>query len=187
MKNWFEMAKAYSLKEYLETHYNMKFKGNFTLCPFHHDSKPTFSLKQNLYKCFACDAGGDIVRFVESYHKLSPADAAKKILLDNGVEVDFIGEVDPVEQETRNKIIAQNARALELIKQKRDEQDVEAKKNAAIKNMNLIAAKYTSDLNTAMQNGNTEVIKAVESVFPRFFHVDGALSSIGWDWDNESI
>ena len=59
-QNWFEMAKSYPLQEYLEGVYGMEFRAKKTLCPFHADSKPTLSVKNNLFKCFACDASGDI-------------------------------------------------------------------------------------------------------------------------------
>jgi hypothetical protein len=37
-----------------------------TLCPFHEDTKPSmhFSDQKQVFKCFACGAGGDIYKFV---------------------------------------------------------------------------------------------------------------------------
>lgn len=43
-------------------------KGSYLVgrCPFHEDSKPSFSVSERLqrYKCFACGASGDVVDFV---------------------------------------------------------------------------------------------------------------------------
>lgn len=185
-ENWFEMAKLYPLKEYLETVYQLEFKGNKCLCPFHADSKPTLSVKNDLFKCFSCDASGDITRFVEKKEGLSSLEAVKKVLLDNGVNVGQVEALSDEEQEKHNKIIADNALALA---QKREEAKVkkqEAQK-FAIRNMDLIANKYSGDLNTAMQEGDTKVIEAVEAVFPKFFMIEGRLSAIGYDHDNESV
>ena len=186
-QNWYEMAKGYPLKEYLETVYHMEFRANKTLCPFHADSKPTLSVKNNLFKCFSCDAGGDITRFVEMKENLSSLEAVKKVLLDNGVDV--AGEVkalSPEQQAEHQKKL--DADALALAK-KRVESEAEQKKarEFAIKNMNLIAERYSGDLNTALQEGNQAVIDEVQKVFPRYFMIEGALSAIGWDWDNETV
>ncbi len=43
------------------------------LCPFHDDHNPSFSVNPsvNLWHCFACDIGGDVIKFVELYDKVS--------------------------------------------------------------------------------------------------------------------
>jgi DNA primase len=50
------------------------------LCPFHSDSKPslTVSDQKGLYKCFACDAGGDAITFVEKYKNFSFIEALEE-------------------------------------------------------------------------------------------------------------
>ena len=43
-------------------------EGQFkTLCPFHDDTKPSLKVNtiKNIYHCFACDAGGNILEFVQ--------------------------------------------------------------------------------------------------------------------------
>jgi DNA primase len=36
-------------------------------CPFHEDTIPSFTVnpKENLWNCFGCGTGGDVIRFVE--------------------------------------------------------------------------------------------------------------------------
>ncbi len=42
------------------------------LCPFHNDSNPSMNVNPNMgiYKCFACGAGGDVIKFVMEHEKL---------------------------------------------------------------------------------------------------------------------
>jgi len=44
-------------------------KSYFGLCPFHDDTTPSLSVNPstNLWQCFACGAGGDVIRFVELF------------------------------------------------------------------------------------------------------------------------
>lgn len=49
------------------------------LCPFHHEKTPSFSVngEQNLYYCFGCKAGGNVVQFVEEMERLSYREAVE--------------------------------------------------------------------------------------------------------------
>lgn len=48
-------------------------KSYLGLCPFHDDTNPSFSVNptNNLWQCFGCGAGGDVIRFVEIFDKVS--------------------------------------------------------------------------------------------------------------------
>ncbi|MBF0433419.1 MAG: toprim domain-containing protein [Fibrobacteria bacterium] len=61
-------------------------KGYFGLCPFHDDNKtPSLSVNvsNNLWKCFGCGSGGDVIRFVELFDKVDFRQAVRT--LDPGV------------------------------------------------------------------------------------------------------
>jgi DNA primase len=47
------------------------------LCPLHLDHKPSFLVDplQNLFYCYGCGRGGDLIRFVELYHDVSFGEA----------------------------------------------------------------------------------------------------------------
>ena len=49
------------------------------LCPFHHEKTPSFSVNAelNLYYCFGCKAGGNVVQFVMEMERLSYLEAVK--------------------------------------------------------------------------------------------------------------
>ena len=51
------------------------------LCPFHHEKTPSFSVnaEQNLYYCFGCKAGGNVVQFVQEMERLSFREAVEYI------------------------------------------------------------------------------------------------------------
>ncbi|HEY6357804.1 MAG TPA: DNA primase, partial [Vicinamibacterales bacterium] len=51
------------------------------LCPFHQEKTPSFNVNKDkgFFKCFGCGAGGDVVKFVELYEKLSFPDAVRHL------------------------------------------------------------------------------------------------------------
>jgi DNA primase catalytic core len=46
--------------------------GAVCCCPFHDDTNPSMSIDatRQMYKCFSCGAGGDVLKFVQEYSKL---------------------------------------------------------------------------------------------------------------------
>jgi DNA primase catalytic core len=59
------------------------------VCPFHHDRRPSMNVtpQMGIFKCFACGAGGDVIRFVQDYEKLSFVDALKAVALRAGIPI----------------------------------------------------------------------------------------------------
>ncbi len=51
------------------------------VCPFHNDSNPSLviSPSKQIYHCFSCGAGGDAIKFVMEYEKLSYPEAIEKL------------------------------------------------------------------------------------------------------------
>ena len=58
-----------------------KGKGYVGLCPFHQEETPSFTVNpaKNLFQCFGCGAGGDAIRFVELFDKVSFPEAVEKL------------------------------------------------------------------------------------------------------------
>ena len=51
------------------------------LCPFHDDKNPSLSVSpsKHIYKCFSCNASGNVITFVQNYDKISFMDALRKV------------------------------------------------------------------------------------------------------------
>jgi len=56
-------------------------KSYFGLCPFHNDKNPSLSItpSTNLWQCFGCGAGGDVIRFVELFDQVDFKEAVKML------------------------------------------------------------------------------------------------------------
>ena len=72
-----ELKKQISLLDYLQAHDwrpgRQLGRGRIMgLCPLHEDHKPSFLVDplNNLFYCYGCDRGGDVIRFVELYHQV---------------------------------------------------------------------------------------------------------------------
>ena len=64
------------------------------LCPFHDDKSPSMHVSSNrgFYHCFACGAGGDAIKFVMEYEKLSYPQAIEKLASMFGIELEYSNE-----------------------------------------------------------------------------------------------
>jgi DNA primase len=51
------------------------------LCPFHTDTKPSFSVspEKQIFYCFGCNAGGNVFQFVMKYENISFGEALRKL------------------------------------------------------------------------------------------------------------
>jgi hypothetical protein len=97
-------------------HYGYKVSraGQF-ICPFHNDTRPSASIKNDYFNCFVCGAGGDLITFTAKLHGLKNYDACKK--LDN----DFCLRLSqkPLSQMDRLKVDREKVkREIELKRQK---------------------------------------------------------------------
>lgn len=60
------------------------------VCPFHGDKHPSMKVndQKKIYKCFACGAGGDAIKFSMDFQNLSFIDAVKDIASKLGIHID---------------------------------------------------------------------------------------------------
>lgn len=73
-----ELKQQIPLLDYLQAHdwrpARQLSRGRFMgLCPLHEDHQPSFLLDphKNLFYCYGCGRGGDVIRFAELYHQVS--------------------------------------------------------------------------------------------------------------------
>lgn len=73
------------------------------LCPFHEDRTPSFIVTpaKQLCKCFACGAGGNVVKFVQMHEQMTWPEAIRYLANKYGIEVEESGRTD--EQRERSK------------------------------------------------------------------------------------
>jgi len=51
------------------------------LCPFHGEKTPSFNVNEDrrTFKCFGCGAGGDVIKFIELYDKITFPEAVRQL------------------------------------------------------------------------------------------------------------
>ncbi len=74
----------------------------FGLCPFHAEKSPSFSVSasKQMYYCFGCGKGGNVVSFLMEYDSLTFPEALKVLADRAGIA---LPEVEPSEEEKRRK------------------------------------------------------------------------------------
>jgi DNA primase len=72
-------------------HLTLKAKGREYLgvCPFHDDHKPSMQVApaKQIFKCFACGAGGDVFAFIQKYHNMEFREALEYLAERAGIEL----------------------------------------------------------------------------------------------------
>ena len=82
------------------------------VCPFHDDRNPSMSISQSkqIFHCFACKAGGDAIKFVMDYEKLTYPEAIEKIAQISNFSLEYTNDKVPTQKE--NKHILEKVNAL---------------------------------------------------------------------------
>lgn len=80
---------------------NGRFK---TVCPFHNEKTPSFSVNENLqlFKCFGCNVGGDVIKFVQEYEKVEFIDAVEILAKRAGINIEKT-QLSPAQQIAEDK------------------------------------------------------------------------------------
>ena len=72
------------------------FVGN---CPFHNDHDPSLTVSQDkqIYKCFACGAGGNVFNFVSAYENISFVESVVEVAKHSNIQISDI-EIETYQQ-----------------------------------------------------------------------------------------
>ena len=88
------------------------------LCPFHDEKTPSFNVTpgKELYYCFSCTAGGDVIKFIQSIDNLTFTEAVERLAARAGVELRYEqgGYVPGQETSQRRRLIDAHRAAAEF-------------------------------------------------------------------------
>ncbi|MEV4004544.1 DNA primase [Actinomadura sp. NPDC049753] len=61
------------------------------LCPFHDEKSPSFNVtpSRGLYFCFGCEAGGDVIKFVQEIEHLTFGEAVERLAAQAGIQLRY--------------------------------------------------------------------------------------------------
>lgn len=81
-------------------------KNYVRICPFHSEKTPSFTVsrEKQMYYCFGCGEGGDIIKFVEKYENITFFEALKKLAAKANIVIDS-ENIKNLSQSEKEKII----------------------------------------------------------------------------------
>ncbi len=83
------------------------------LCPFHPEKTASFSVSpsKQVYHCFGCGEGGDVVRFLEKIENLSFREAVERLAKETGVTLRYEGESEASRRASGRREVLHRANA----------------------------------------------------------------------------
>ena len=85
------VKEASDIVDVIGRHLELKRSGSAfkALCPFHQEKTPSFMVNpaRQIFHCFGCDTGGDVIRFIMLYEGLPFVDSLKKLAVQSGIEL----------------------------------------------------------------------------------------------------
>jgi len=85
------VKEASDIVDVIGRHLELKRSGSTykALCPFHQEKTPSFTVNpaRQIFHCFGCDTGGDVIRFIMLYEGLPFVDSLKKLALQSGIDL----------------------------------------------------------------------------------------------------
>jgi DNA primase len=142
-----QVQQANDIVDVISEHVNLVKKGRemVGLCPFHDDHRPSLNVNvtKQIFKCFACGAGGDVFKFVQMRESLSFSQAIERLAERAGIRL------KPKTQDWRPKT---------------EDSDVDPNRLAKV---NEWAAKYFQENLVNKQEGKSALDYLAERQIPR--------------------
>ena len=86
-----EIRSKNDIVDVISSYVKLQKKGSsyFGLCPFHNEKSPSFSVsrQKQMYYCFGCGAGGNVITFLMEYENYSFQEALKVLADRVGIEL----------------------------------------------------------------------------------------------------
>ena len=75
------------------------------LCPFHNEKTPSFIVNpdKQIFKCFGCNVGGDVIGFVEKLEGIGFYDAVKKLAEHAGIKIPEQQNISPAVKQLQDR------------------------------------------------------------------------------------
>jgi len=87
------IQQANDITDVISEHLNLTKKGKemVGLCPFHDDHSPSMCVSpaKQIFKCFSCGAGGDVIKFVQMRENLTFVQALQRLAQRGGIKIDM--------------------------------------------------------------------------------------------------
>jgi len=89
------------------------------LCPFHQEKTPSFNVNQlrQIYKCFGCGVGGDVLKFVMEIEGLTFYEALKQLAERNGIPMPKRADYSDAETRLRAALHEMHALAAQIFQE----------------------------------------------------------------------
>ena len=117
-----EIKNKLDIVEIVSNYVKLKKVGKYYsgLCPFHKETKPSFyvSPEMQIFKCFGCNVGGDVLKFLILIENLNYSQLLEKLKNDFGIDVKKETEIKKEEISEIKKIYEINYAALKFFRQK---------------------------------------------------------------------
>ena len=102
------VRKHFDILDVVGQHVQLKRSGRnyFGLCPFHSEKTPSFSVApdKQIYYCFGCAAGGDVIRFVMEMEGLTFVEAVRQLAEQAGIPLPSVEHRNPMQEERRTQM-----------------------------------------------------------------------------------
>ena len=81
----------------------------FGLCPFHREKSPSFSVSpdKQIFHCFGCGAGGDVIHFVSKIENLNFKEAIEALAEKSGIALPTLTDGQDAEKLKRKEKVYQ--------------------------------------------------------------------------------
>lgn len=93
------VQQANDIVDVVSEHVSLKKKGRelVGLCPFHQDHRPSMFVSpvKQIFKCFACGAGGDVLKFVQMRENLTFPQAVERLAERAGIQLKAVRSARP--------------------------------------------------------------------------------------------
>lgn len=104
-----EIRQQADIVDIISRHISVTRKGKnfFAICPFHNDTNPSMSIskEKQIYKCFVCNAAGNVFTFIQKYKKIPYMQAVKEVADLVGIEFQLSNKKNDEVINLKDKVI----------------------------------------------------------------------------------